>query len=135
MWSIDFLQRLHLRIRPALVRCLVRRFDVDADQIVVRQCGDGGAALGGVIGIEIARRAGHVDALPAEQHADAAHQIDGADDRPASCRISRRTVSSDGARPWPQSQICVARACPFARRARFIGMIAQDRPAAAPSSS
>lgn len=43
--AVDFLQRLHFRICLALVRCLIRRLDVDADQIVLRQSGDGGPPL------------------------------------------------------------------------------------------
>src|SRR5215831_4267669 len=80
---IDLLQRLDLLVGLSLVGCLIRRFHVDAHQIVVRQSGDGGATLGGIIRVEIARRSGHVDALPAKQYADTADKIDGADYRPA----------------------------------------------------
>ena len=40
------------------------------------------AALGGVVGVEVAGRARHVDPVPAGEHADAADQVDGRDDRP-----------------------------------------------------
>ena len=65
------------------MRRLVRGFDVDAHEVEILQRGDPGAALGGVIGVEVAGRPGHVDPRPAEQDADAADQIDGRDDRPA----------------------------------------------------
>ena len=95
---VDALERFHFFIRLALVRRLVRRLDVDADEVVVRQGGDGVPALGGVVGVEVAGGAGHVDALPAEQHADAAHQIDRADDGPALAvlpgeRLQRRRLA------------------------------------------
>src|SRR2546423_463241 len=71
------------RIMRGLVRCLVRRLNVDADEIVRLQRLDAVTALRGVVGVEVTGRPRHVDALPAQQDADAAHQIDGAEDRPA----------------------------------------------------
>ena len=40
------------------------------------------AALGGIVGVEVAGRARNVDASPAGKLAHAPHQIDGRDDRP-----------------------------------------------------
>lgn len=45
--AVDCLQRRDFRISPPLVRRFVRRLDVDADQVELRQNGDGGATLGG----------------------------------------------------------------------------------------
>ena len=66
----------------ALVRRLVRRLDVDAHEVERAERLDRVLPLGRVVGVEVAGRAGHVDAVPAEQHADAADQIDRGDDRP-----------------------------------------------------
>ena len=61
---------------------LVGGLDVDADDVVVLHRLDRGAALRGVVGIEITRRAGDVDPRPARQHADSADQVHGRDHRP-----------------------------------------------------
>ena len=78
-------------------------------------------ALGGVVGVEVAGRAGHVDARPAEQHADAADQVHGADDRAALAVDLAANGFSAGARPWPQSQICVAGRLPRGDAGRLTG--------------
>src|SRR5437016_4273350 len=41
---------------------------------------DAVAALGAVVGVEVAGRTRHVDTFPTEEHADAADQVHGADD-------------------------------------------------------
>ena len=117
---IDGFQGFHFGIGLAFVRRLVRRLNVDANQVVVLQGGDGRTALGGIIGVEISRGSRHVDAFPAEQHADAANQIHGADDCPSLPYIFANGCNC-GARPWPHSQICVAARLPFATRCRLTG--------------
>src|SRR6185437_3858067 len=64
----------------AFVRSFIRRFDVNADQVERSERFDSKAPLGDVIGIEVAGGAGHVNAMPADEDADAAHEIDGGDD-------------------------------------------------------
>ncbi len=59
---------------------LVRRLDMHPDEVVVRKRGDRRASLGGIVGVEIARGARHVDHVEAGQTADAAYQVDGSDD-------------------------------------------------------
>ena len=66
---VDALDGLDLGVGPALVAGLVGGLDVDADDVVVGKCLDGMIAFGRVIGVEIARRAGDVDPVPAGQHA------------------------------------------------------------------
>src|SRR5438445_4488368 len=78
--AIDFLERFHLGVRLAFMRRLVGRFNMNADEIVISQRRHGSAALGRVIGVEIAGGTGHVDAFPPKQDAHATDQIDGADD-------------------------------------------------------
>ncbi len=80
---VDALDRLDLLRQAAHVRRLVGRLDVDPHEVVVTERLGGGARLGAVVGVEIAGRARHVDHVEAGDAADAAHQIDGADDRAA----------------------------------------------------
>ena len=84
------------------------------------------AALGGVVGVEIAGRAGHFDPLPADQRGQAAQQIDGRDHRAALAVQLRRTACSAGVRPWPHSQMFVAGSLPCWRRATFTGWSAKS---------
>src|SRR5262249_39797235 len=80
---IDLFERLDLFLHLAFVRGLVGRFDMHASQIMIGQSGNGGPALGRVIGIEISSRTRHINALPTQQPPDTANKIDGADDRAA----------------------------------------------------
>ena len=65
MSLVDPFERLDLGLVPPFVTGLVRRLDVHADDVVIFECLDGVAALGGVIGVEVAGRARNVDARPA----------------------------------------------------------------------
>ena len=58
---VNLLQGLHLLVGLSFMRCLIRRLDVDAHQIVRRQRLDGGATLGGIVGVEIPGRPGHIN--------------------------------------------------------------------------
>src|SRR5262249_21129466 len=58
-------------------------FNVDANQVEFLQRLNGIAALGSIVGVEVAGGPRYVDALPPDQHSGAAHQVDGADDRAA----------------------------------------------------
>ncbi len=64
-----------LFVGAALVRRLIGCFDVNAHEVEVLQGVEGVAALRGVVGVEVARRAGYVDALPPQQDADAANEV------------------------------------------------------------
>ena len=57
------LKGLELLFNLAFVRGLVGRLDMDANQIMIRQSGDGGSAFGRIIRVEITGRAGHIDAF------------------------------------------------------------------------
>src|SRR5207253_616033 len=76
---VNLFERPDLGIRLPLVRGLVGCLDVDAHQVMVGKRGHRGASLGGVVGVEVAGRSGHVDARPTQQDADAADEINGAD--------------------------------------------------------
>ena len=91
------------------------------------------SALGGVVGVEIAGGAGHVDALPAEQHADAAHQIDGADDR-ALLAVNLGERPKRGARPGPRARSAWPASCPRWRRAPLTGWCCEQTAGCAPSA-
>ena len=73
---IDLFQRSNLFISPTFVRSLIWCFDMHADQIESAECFHTKTPLGGVIRIEIACRARNIDAVPAEEDANAANQID-----------------------------------------------------------
>src|SRR5262249_7872936 len=77
---IDVFESFHLGVDLALMRRFIRGLDMNADEIVIRQRRDAVAALGGIVGVEIAGGTGHVDPLPAQKYADAPDQVHGADD-------------------------------------------------------
>jgi hypothetical protein len=111
------------------VRRFVGRFDVDADDVVRLESLDAVAALGGVVGIEVAGRAGNIDARPTEENADTADEIDRAQDRPflAVDRLKRLQRRCTPLPPEP-----ALRRRPFARGAAgLVGrMIGEQCPAA-----
>ena len=76
------------------------------------------AALGGVVGVEIAGRAGHFDPPPADQRRQPAQQVDRRDHRAALAVHARQTAAARGVRPWPHSQTFVAGSLPCLRGAR-----------------
>ncbi len=73
---VDLFERFHFHGRVALVRRLVGRLDVDANQIDLVEGGDGIAAFSGIIGVEIAGGARHFDPPPADERRQPAQQID-----------------------------------------------------------
>ena len=101
------LDGLDLLGHVALVSGLVRRLDVDEDEVEVLEGGERGARLGGVVGVEVAGGAGHVEHLHAGAAADAAHEVDGGDDGAAQSALLGEASGTRGAVPWPQSQISV----------------------------
>ncbi len=70
----------------ALVRRLVRRFDMHADHVGRRQRFDCVASFGGVVGIRVTRRAGDFDRIPSRSSGDASQQVDRRD------HLAARTV-------------------------------------------
>ncbi len=76
---VDLFEGPHFGVSLAFVRSLVRGFDVNANQVVIGQRSYAVASFGGIIGVEVAGGSGHIDARPTEQHADAANQIDRAE--------------------------------------------------------
>jgi hypothetical protein len=70
---IDPLQGLHFFVSPAFVRCFVRGFDVHTNKVMILECRHTIPAFGGVIGVQIPRRTGDIDALPANELAYASN--------------------------------------------------------------
>ena len=60
----DLFERLDLFFDFAFMRSLVGRFDMHANQIMIRQSGDGGPALGGVVRVKVTGGARHIDSSP-----------------------------------------------------------------------
>ena len=80
---IDPLDRPHLLDGIPFVARLVGGLDMDADEIGVSELRDRRPPLGGVVGVEIAGRPRHLEALPAGQRRQAPQQIDRRDHRRA----------------------------------------------------
>ena len=81
---------------------------------------DGISPLGGIVGIEVTRSAGHVDSSPTDQFGQAAEQIDGGDHRAANAvKLFERLQL--GELPWPHSQTFVTGSLPAFRRAWLTG--------------
>ena len=80
---VDPLDRPHLLDGVPLVARLVGGLDMDADEIGVSELRDRRPPLGGVVGVEIAGRPRHLEALPAGQRRQAPQQIDRRDHRRA----------------------------------------------------
>src|SRR5262245_12583370 len=89
---------------------------------------DGPASLSGIVVVEVVGDAGNVDSLPAEQYADAADQVDAADDGAALAVDFLEGTNLRGASLSPQPDL---RGRPLARcHARSVdGMVAQHLPA------
>ena len=83
------LQGLHLLPRIAQVAGFVRCFNVYRDQVVLVQCPYGGLAFAGVVRIDVARGARHLDQLHAHHHGQTAENVHAGDDRPVNAERSR----------------------------------------------
>ena len=68
-------------------------------------------AFGGVVGVEITRRAGHVNSGPAGQNSHATYQVDCRDDRAFQVMYSEN-FGMLGALPCPHSQMAFAGSLP-----------------------
>ena len=65
---------------------------MDTNQISLAERGNRMLTLGGVVGIEIARRTGDFDPLPTNQRCESAQQIDGRDH----CASHAELIGSEG---------------------------------------
>ena len=101
--GVDALDGADLLAQVAHVAGLVRRLDVHPDEVVVVERRDGGARLGAVVGVEAAGGAGHVDHVEPGEPADAAHEVDGADDGAAQAVVVAERRRCCGAVPSPQN--------------------------------
>ena len=78
---VQLAERQHFFVQGAVVGGLVRRLDMQAEEVVVgAQAVKGRLKLAGVVGVNLAGGSLHFDLFEAAQHADAVHQRHRADD-------------------------------------------------------